>query len=57
MDKLVRGLVLVTTLGLILNLFDVFSYSHTDWICYAVLVASGLYFLVRKYRLRDQSNG
>lgn len=56
MDKLVKGLVLVTTLGLILNLFDVFSYSHADWVCYAVLVLSGLYFLVRKYRFRDESN-
>jgi len=57
MDKLVKGLVLVTTLGLVLNLFDFFSYNHADWVCYAVLVLSGLYFVVRKYRFRDESNG
>lgn len=57
MDKLVKVLVLVTTLGLVLNLFDFFSYSHADLVCYALLILSGVYFLVKKYRFRDESNG
>jgi len=57
MDKLVKVLVLVTTMGLVFNLFDFFSYSHTDLVCYALLILSGVYFLVKKYRFRDESNG
>ncbi|WP_197429564.1 hypothetical protein [Myroides odoratus] len=57
MDKLVKVLVLVTTLGLVLNLFDFFSYRHADLVCYALLILSGVYFLVKKYRFRDESNG
>ena len=57
MDKLVKGLVLVTTMGLVLNLFDFFSYNHVDLVCYALLILSGAYFLVKKYRFRDESNG
>ncbi|WP_413512036.1 hypothetical protein [Myroides odoratus] len=54
MDKLVKGLVLVTTVALVLNLFDFFSYSHMEWVCYALLVLSGLYFLLRRYRFRGE---
>lgn len=54
MDRLVRGLVVVTTMGLILNLFDFFSYNHADLVCYALLIFSGAYFIVRKYRFRNE---
>lgn len=57
MDKLVKGLVLMSTIALILNLFDFFGYDHTDWICYALLIFSGIYFLIRKYCFRNESNG
>lgn len=57
MDKLVKGLVLMATIALILNLFDFFGYDHADWVCYALLIFSGVYFLVRKYRFRNESNG
>ncbi|MDM1045142.1 hypothetical protein HX004_09570 [Myroides sp. 1354] len=54
MDKLVKGLVLLTTMGLVLNLFDFFSYGHADLVCYALLILSGVYFLIKKYRLRNE---
>ncbi|WP_199268594.1 hypothetical protein [Myroides fluvii] len=54
MDKLVKGLMVLTTIGLVLNLFDFFSYNHADLVCYALLILSGAYFIVKKYRFRNE---
>jgi len=54
MDSLVKGLVLLTTIALVLDLFDFFSYTHIAIICYILLALSCLYFLVRKYKFNEE---
>ncbi len=53
MDKFVKGVIGLSTLALILDLFDLFNFSGVNIVCYTLLLFCGLYFVLKKREIED----